>query len=296
MRYYTIVLCAGAVACGGGGDGGGGTPPPVTVASVAISPPEPDTLFSLGQQVTLTATAHDAAGAVVSNAAIGFTSASTAVATVTNTGVVTAVRTGETTVSANVGTVTSSPVPIRVRQKLDNVAVAGSATSVAVGATLQVAATPRDARGSAIPGLPAAVFTTSDASRATVDATTGIVSGVAEGQATITATVTSPVDGAKSGSQVITVTAAGPPPAVTVRTGPGNAFNPEAVTIKAGGAVTWEIPTLHNVDFENANITDMDFGAGSSRTFLTPGTYRFRCDAHSTNFTTGMVGTVTVDP
>jgi len=292
MRHCVVMLCVAAVACGGGD---GGTPPP-TVASVAISPAEPDTLFSIGQQLTLAATAVDAAGNPVPGAMVGFTSANDGIATVTNAGVVTAVGAGATTVSATAQAVNSTPVPIRVRQKLDNVALTAPSTSVAVGATLQVSAAPRDARGNAIAGLPAPSFATSDASRASVDAATGIVTGVAEGQATITATVVSPVDGPKSGAQLVTVTGGGPPLTATVRTGPGNEFNPASVTIKVGGTVTWELPAAHNADFEDATIADIGFGASEGRTFAAAGTFRFRCDAHSANFTSGMVGTVTVVP
>jgi len=295
MRHFAVVLCAGAVACGGGGDGGGG-PPPVTVASVTISPPEPDTLFSLGQQLTLAATPRDAAGNEVQGATVAFTSASDAIATVTSAGVVTAAGVGATTVTAAAQAVSSTPVPIRVRQKLDNVAVTSPSTSVLVGATLQMTASPHDARGNAIPGLPPATFGSSDATRTSVDPATGLVTGVAAGEATITATVTSPDDGAKSGSRLVTVTSDAPPLTATVRTGPGNTFTPAAARIKVGGTVTWELPAAHNADFENESIADLGFGANDSRTFATAGTYRFRCDAHSTDFTTGMVGTVTVVP
>jgi plastocyanin len=295
MRYFALVLCAGVVACGGGGDGGGG-PPPVMIASVTISPPEPDTLFSLGQQLTLAATPRDAAGNAVQGATVGFTSANNAVATVTSAGVVAAAGAGATTVTAAAGSVSSTPVPIRVRQKLDNVAVTSPSTTVLVGATLQMAASPHDARGNAIPGLPAATFESNDATRAAVDPATGLVTGVAAGEATIAATVTSPDDGPKSGSRVVTVTSDTPPLTATVRTGPGNTFTPATVRIKVGGTVRWELPSIHNVDFEDESITDLGFGATGSRDFAAAGTYRFRCDAHSTDFTSGMVGTVTVVP
>ena len=85
------------------------------------------------------------------------------------------------------------------------------------------------------------------------------------------------------------------PRAATVRTS-GNAFTPAPVRIKMGGTVTWELPAAHDVNFEDAGIPDLAFGVGESRTFATAGTYRFRCDAHSTNFTSGMVGSVTVVP
>jgi plastocyanin len=200
------------------------------------------------------------------------------------------------TVTATAQAVSSTPVQIRVRQKLDNVAVTSPSASVLVGATLQMTASPHDARGNVVPNLPPATFESSDATRASVDPASGLVTGVAAGEATITATVTSPDDGARSGSRLVTVTSDAPPLTATVRTGSGNTFTPAAVRIKVGGTVTWELPAAHNADFEDESIADLGFGASESRTFATTGTFRFRCDAHSADFTSGMVGTVTVVP
>jgi plastocyanin len=294
-RTYAVLRGRALRWRGGGGDGGGG-PPPAVVASVTISPPEPDTLFSLGQQLALAAAPRDGAGNEVQGATVTFASANDAIATVTNAGVVTAAGVGATAVTAAAQAVSSAPLPIRVRQKLDNVAVTSPSTSVLVGAALQMTASPHDARGNAIPNLPPATCESSDATRASVDPATGLVTGVAVGQATITATVTSPTDGAKSGSRLVTVSSDAPPLTATVRTGSGNAFTPAAVRIKVGGTVTWELPAAHNADFEDESIADIAFGANESRTFATTGTFRFRCDAHSTDFTSGMVGTITVVP
>jgi plastocyanin len=66
------------------------------------------------------------------------------------------------------------------------------------------------------------------------------------------------------------------------------------ITIPVGGTVTFDLTPSHDADFENANVQDLGFGVSGTRTFGTAGTYRYRCTAHSTNYTTGMVGTITV--
>jgi hypothetical protein len=72
---------------------------------------------------------------------------------------------------------------------------------VAVGATVQLTATLKDANGNTLTGRTVA-WTTSNASFATVNSSSGLVSGVAAGSATITAT-----SEGKSGTSAVTVTA-----------------------------------------------------------------------------------------
>ena len=78
-------------------------------------------------------------------------------------------------------------------------------------------------------------------------------------------------------------------------------FSPAAVTIPAGGTVRFQYGSGvgHTVTPENpsGSWTERSLGSASDNfevTFNTPGTYRYRCLPHSTNFTSGMVGVVTV--
>ena len=83
--------------------------------------------------------------------------------------------------------------------------------------------------------------------------------------------------------------------ALTVSTTDGTTtFANANLTIPVGGTVTFDLSPSHNADFESAMIADLTFGASGTRTFTTAGTYRYRCTAHSTNFTAGMVGTIVV--
>jgi plastocyanin len=226
----------------------------------------------------------------VPGTAISFASQDQTVATVSGAGVVSAVAAGATTVTASAGAVTSAPVPVRVRQKLTTLNLDAPSATVPVGGTLQFAASPRDAAGAAIAGLPAPTFASSDRSVAVVGVATGLLAALAEGQATITASLDSPVDGVVESTRQVTVV----PVVTSIATGPGNAYNPPTVTVGTGVAVTFTLGAAHNVLFENTAIAGLDFGATGSRSFSTPGTYRFRCQAHSSSFTAGMTGTVVV--
>jgi plastocyanin len=87
-----------------------------------------------------------------------------------------------------------------------------------------------------------------------------------------------------------------------------NIFAPGNVKVAMGAAVTWTwVGTVdvynpgHNVTFSAGTggaplncATTKAAGAKCVRTFSTAATFRYRCTNHSTDFTTGMVGSVTV--
>lgn len=184
-----------------------------------------------------------------------------------------------------------------------SVRISPLAPSVTVGGTLLLTATPLDQLGRAMTGLPAAQWSTADATKATVSAG-GTVTGVAAGTAAVTARIT---QGSTTREATVTVTVASggtapPPPSApstaTVTT-PGTTFSPASVTIRAGGTVTWQFTgsTRHNVTFSggapppDGNIPDTDAGGSAQRTFPTAGTYSYSCTRHS-----GMNGQVVVQP
>ena len=88
------------------------------------------------------------------------------------------------------------------------------------------------------------------------------------------------------------------PPGTDVTTS-GQSFTPANLTLAANDSIaTWFISGgPHNVTWEDAAPGSGDISDGSyTREFVGANntTYRYRCTLHSTNFTTGMVGTVTV--
>ena len=78
-----------------------------------------------------------------------------------------------------------------------------------------------------------------------------------------------------------------------------NNFAPVEVTSDSTGQVVWTWNsggTTHNITFEDAITGSGDKSSGTfTHTFAAPGTYRYRCTHHSSNFTSGMHGSVVVE-
>ncbi|MEO6445678.1 MAG: Ig-like domain-containing protein [Gemmatimonadaceae bacterium] len=156
-----------------------------------------------------------------------------------------------------------------------------------VGKSDQLAATARDAKGDVVAGAPAATWRSSNAVVATVTSS-GLVTATAAGSADITATI-----GSKSATARVTVAAA--PTQATVSM-PGLTFTPFKVTLKVGGTVRYEFPSLaHNVIFDRVTGAPSDIpitsSATVSRLFPVAGFFRYDCTLHN-----GMTGEVEVVP
>src|SRR5207245_1467972 len=156
------------------------------VASVTVTPATAS--VAVGQTVRLTATLRDANGNVLSGRTVLWTSDNAVAATVDGTGLVSGVSAGPAVItatsegksgSASVTVVSNAP-PVAT------VTVTPSTASVAVGQTVQLTATLRDANGNVLSGR-TVLWTTDNAVAATVDGN-GLVSGVSAGPAVITAT------------------------------------------------------------------------------------------------------------
>ena len=82
--------------------------------------------------------------------------------------------------------------------------------------------------------------------------------------------------------------------AVNVR---DNSFSPGAIAVSPQTTVTWTWrgSQSHNVVFEDGQGSSGNQVTGThTRTFGTAGSFRYRCTNHSDSFTSGMIGTVTV--
>jgi plastocyanin len=74
-------------------------------------------------------------------------------------------------------------------------------------------------------------------------------------------------------------------------------FNPSNAQVVPGSTVTWTWSSgdAHDVAFEdNLGSSALQTSGTHTRTFAAAGTYRYRCTAHSTSFTNGMIGQVIV--
>jgi plastocyanin len=306
----TLALVALA-ACGGGGaattpsENGSGNGGEIT-APAGLTLSHTTASVAAGGTLQLSATPVNASGTAMSGLpAPTWTTSDAAVATVSGSGVVSGVGAGTATITASLtaaGATRTAGVQVTVTRPAGatfaSLALSPASGAVAAGSALPLTATPRDGSGQAMTGLPAATFTTSNASVASVSPA-GIVTGVAAGTATITASLTSG-GVTHTATATITVTASAPPPggggssSATVR-GLEHAFSPASVTITPGGTVTWTmVDDEHDVTWTGAappggNIPKMDEGESVRRTFPTAGTYTYRCARHENHNETGTV-------
>lgn len=74
-------------------------------------------------------------------------------------------------------------------------------------------------------------------------------------------------------------------------------FTPNELTAAVGSTVVWtwySNGVTHHILFEDGAESNTQGSGTYSRAFGTAGAYRYRCTIHSSNFTSGMVGKVTV--
>jgi uncharacterized protein YjdB len=195
-------------------------PAPIPVASISVSPAS--STLQVGATVQLSATTLDANNNVLTGRVVGWSSANTAVATVSSTGLVRAVAGGSVSITAAsegktaTAAITVSPPPVAT------VSVSPASPSIQVGATVQLSAVTRDANNNVLAGR-VVTWSSSNTAVGTVSAS-GLVTGVAAGSATITAT-----SEGKTASSSLTVTAPAPVPVSTVSVSPATA------TLQIGG-------------------------------------------------------------
>ncbi|WP_411280099.1 Ig-like domain-containing protein [Gemmatimonas sp.] len=194
------------------------TAPPIATVTVAPSTAS----LEVGGTIELVTTVADVNGATVFGRVVLWSSSTPAVATVSSTGRVTAVTAGSSTITATVdgrsGTaqITVSPTPI------GTVSIAPTSSTLAIGGTVDLVATVRDANGVVVTGRSVA-WSSSTPAVATVSST-GRVTAVTAGSSTITATV----DG-RSGTAQILVSSP------VVQTVGRVVVNPTSATIKSSG-------------------------------------------------------------
>ena len=156
------------------------------VKTVTVSPPT--ATVALGQTVQLTATLRDASGNVLTGRTVTWSSSNLAVATVSASGLVTAgaVASQATITATSEGQSGTATVTVVSNAPVATVTVTPATASVAVGQTVRLTATLRDANGNVLSGR-TVLWTSDNAVAATVDGN-GLVSGVSAGPAVITAT------------------------------------------------------------------------------------------------------------
>jgi trimeric autotransporter adhesin len=269
---------------------------PAPVASVTVTPPTAS--VTVGQTATFEAQTLDAAGGALTGRTITWSSSSTAVATVAQTGVVTGVAAGTATITATsegksgTATVTVSAVPVAT------VTVAPATLPLQVGATGALTATTRDAANNVLTGRPI-TWSSGNTAIATV-APNGTVTAVAPGSATITA-----ASEGKTGTATVTVTAVPPAPVASVSVAPTSANltigGTQQITATprdaqgnalAGRQVTWQ---TGNANVATVNQSGLITAVGAGNTSVTA-TSEGRVGTVTVAVSLPPVGSVTVTP
>lgn len=204
VSMYFMILAG----CGGGDSGPTNptpstptppAPPPTPVATSISVTPSSHTLASIGATVQLTATVRDQNNNPMTGQTVSWTSANTAVATVSGNGLVTAVSNGTSQITARSGNASGTanitvaePVPTRIA------VTPSSHTLEAIGETVQLRATVRDQRNNIMSGQ-TITWSSGNEAVATVDGN-GLVTAVSDGMTEITAR-----SGSLSANSAITV-------------------------------------------------------------------------------------------
>jgi uncharacterized protein YjdB len=186
-----------------------------TITSISVTPDDLTLPIGISQQFTASAIYSDGS---IQDLVSGVTwsSSTTAVATVDNTGLATILTAGTTTITATVGTFTDSTTITVVPAHLTSITLAPSTISIAPGTEQQFTATGNFDDGST-QVLTSLQWSSSATSVLTVDAN-GL--GLAVGPGTSTVTVTS---GALSATAAVTVNSA---TLVSLAIAPSNSFMP----------------------------------------------------------------------
>jgi hypothetical protein len=204
IKGLTLVL-ASAVACGDGTTGVANTALIITTVQIGAS----SRSILAGESVGLTATARNAAGGTVSNAAIAWSTSDAAVATVSNAGLVLGLSAGAVAITASASNA-ATPTPATavesvfvaaVDKTITTVQVSAPSGSIFVDQSVTLTTVAKNAAGTLITDV-SYTWTTSNASVATVTSA-GVVTGVAPGTVSISAAATNaatstPVSGSQS--------------------------------------------------------------------------------------------------
>jgi uncharacterized protein YjdB len=173
----------------------GPTPPQVT--QVIVSPNS--VTLQPSQGVQLTATLKDASGSPLSGRVVNWASSNATAASVNGSGLVSGVATGSATITATSEGQTGLATVTVTTEPVASVVMSPVSASVAVGQTVQLTATPKDASGNPLGGR-VVTWASSKTAVAAVNGS-GLVTGVAAGAAIVTAT-----SEGKSGTAAIAVT------------------------------------------------------------------------------------------
>ena len=188
-RASTFGLVVAAASCGGGGDDGG-TTAPGTVARVEIT--SPSNRLEVGQNMQVTVRYFDASSSQLTGRTISYSTSSSSLATVSQTGLVTATAAGSVSVIATVDGIQGN-LPITVTDPpVFFIAISPTTPSVRLGETITLTAQPQNAIGLPLSGR-AVTWSSASVALATITQA-GVVTGVSPGNVYIRASTSDRTD------------------------------------------------------------------------------------------------------
>ena len=225
-----LVASVSIASCGGGGDKSPTPPPPspvLTTVSVSLG----SSTIHVGQSTQASATGLDQNNASIATGLVSWSSSSPGVASISAGGTITAITAGTTFIFGAAGNVAGQAALTVLPVSIATVAVTPAGTTIYVGQTKQLTATPADAGGNPLAGR-VVTWSSADSTKATVSST-GLVTALAAGSVSISA-----LSEGVTGSATITI-ALVPVASVTVA--------PAAQTIAPGQSVQVTATTKDSV-------------------------------------------------
>ncbi len=172
----------------------------LTITAISVTPDQPTLPIGIAEQFVATAIYSDGSTADLVTG-VSWSSSSTAVATIDNTGLASLVGAGTTTITATVGSLSDSSTMTVVNAHLVSITIAPGTATMATGTAQQFTATGNFDDGST-QILPSVQWSSNASGILRVDSS-GLVTAVAVGAATLTAS-----SGAITGTASVTVTSA----------------------------------------------------------------------------------------
>jgi hypothetical protein len=239
---------AAALACGGD-DPCESVAGPAVVASVDLSPDDPD--VALGQSVQLVAVPRSACGNRVADASVAWSSGAPTVASVSPTGMVTGEGLGTALITASSEGVSASVTVSVTPPQVATVQVVPGGATIAVNETVTLTATARDGEGNVLTGR-AVTWSSGNSAVASVSAT-GVVTGQSAGGPV---QITAAVEGVEGTASITVDPVPGPHLVFQVQPQDGTAGQPlaavrvavvdaqgEVITSDPGDAITIALGT-----------------------------------------------------
>ena len=171
-----------------------------TISAISVTPEGMTLPIGISQQFTATAIYSDGSTADLTSGVI-WSSSSTAVATIDNTGLASTLAAGTTTIIATVGSLTDSTSLTVVAAHLTSISISPSTSSLAIGTEQQFTATGTFDDGST--QVLTSVQWSSSANNVLTVSSTGLGTAIGAGTSTVTAS-----SGSISGTASVTVTSA----------------------------------------------------------------------------------------